>query len=208
MTSIVPRIKVEFETKEFWFLIESQKYKTIRDLKNELMTKLSITYEMDVFLENGLITDWQSIQILRDNDLITIKTRNIEYSMSSELLSQFSSNDNSIDSNNSINGSQNTSIGFHKQLVQNFNNIYNKSSGRQNQKNNSKNFRRNNRRNGSKKSIDRKVYGNESQINRSIHSTRNKSNQNKINSMKESDNKSPQKSKRIRRHPNKYLDFF
>jgi hypothetical protein len=204
MTSIVPRIKVEFETKEFWFLIESQKYKTIRDLKNDLMTKLSITHEMDIFLENGLITDWQSIQILRDNDLITIKARNIENSMSSELLSQFSSNDESIDS-------QNTSIDFDKQLVQNLNNIYNKSSGRQNENNNSKNFRRNkalNRRNGSKKSIDRKVYGNESQMNRSIHWTRNKSNENKINSMKELDNKSPQKSKRIRRHPNKYLDFF
>jgi hypothetical protein len=202
MTSIVPRIKVEFETKEFWFLVESQKYKTIRDLKNELMKKLSITYEMDVFLENGLITDWQSIQILRDNDLITIKDRNIDNSMSSELLSQFSSNHNFIDSNND---SQNTSIGFDKQLVQNLNNIYNKSSDRQNQ--NSKNFRRNkrnNRRNGSKKSIDRKVYGNESQINRS----RNKSNENKINSIKELDNKSPQKAKRIRRHPNKYLDFF
>jgi len=204
MTSIVPRIKVEFETKEFWFLIESQKYKTIRDLKNDLMTKLSITHEMDIFLENGLITDWQSIQILRDNDLITIKARNIENSMSSEVLSQFSSNDESIDS-------QNTSIDFDKQLVQNLNNIYNKSSGRQNENNNSKNFWRNkalNRRNDSKKSIDRKVYGNESQMNRSIHWTRNKSNENKINSMKELDNKSPQKSKRIRRHPNKYLDFF
>jgi len=195
MASIDPRIRIRFEsfdTKEIWFLIESQKLKTIIDLKNELLSNMSIDFQIDVYLDNGLITDWQSIKILRDNDLITIKPKTIDKSSpeSQKSFQEFPL----IESNTSSQMSSNSgSVGDIKLSSRK---AYDSNEFRQIETNGIQSVVQN----GVKKGIDPKLEA-------SVCLTKISSNDISRHSSKRSDDSTEHKIKRMRRQPNRLIDF-
>jgi hypothetical protein len=71
------RIKVKFEkmgrNSTNWLLIKKN-MKTINDIKVYLKDKYAINESFNCFVDNALVSDEESIVILRDDDLMVLKT--------------------------------------------------------------------------------------------------------------------------------------